>query len=102
MIFVIATVEVVPGKRDAFLAEFRQLVPKVHAEVGCIEYGPALDAETDIGNQQRIGSNKVMVVEKWESVAALKAHIGAPHMLEYRGKVKELVVSTTLQILEPV
>lgn len=101
MIFVIATIDVVPGKRDAFLAEFRQLMPKVHAEVGCIEYGPALDVDTDIGTQQRIGANKVVIVEKWESLAALKAHIGAPHMLDYRAKVKDLVVSTALQILEP-
>ncbi|MBI1830559.1 MAG: antibiotic biosynthesis monooxygenase, partial [Planctomycetes bacterium] len=43
MIHVIATITVKPGKRDAFLAEFHRIVPAVHAEAGCIEYGPSVD-----------------------------------------------------------
>ena len=46
MIHVIATVELNPGTRDKFLAEFRKIIPDVKAEAGCIEYGPAIDAET--------------------------------------------------------
>ncbi len=102
MIYVIATIEVKPGKRDAFLAEFRKLVPKVHAEEGCLEYGPTLDAETDIKVQIPLRENVVTIVEKWESVEALKAHLKAPHMAEYREKVKDLVGGVYLQILKPV
>jgi len=40
MIFVIATIEVKPGKREAFLAEFNKNVPNVRAEKGCLEYAP--------------------------------------------------------------
>ena len=39
MIHVVAKIEVVPGKRDAFLDEFHRLVPEVLAEEGCVEYG---------------------------------------------------------------
>ena len=34
MIHVIAAIEVKPGKREAFLAEFHKLMPSVRAEAG--------------------------------------------------------------------
>lgn len=101
MIHVIATVELNPGTRDAFLTEFRKLIADVKAEAGCIEYGPAVDAVTDIGAQARIGEDKVVIIEKWESLAHLKAHSVAPHMQAYRPRVKDFVKGMTLQILSP-
>lgn len=101
MIHVIATIELAEGTRDAFLQEFHKLVPEVLKEDGCIEYGPTVDATTDIGAQRATGTDAVTVVEKWESLAALKAHLVAPHMEAYRPKVKDFVKNTTLYILEP-
>ena len=101
MIHVIATIEVTPGRRDAFLAEFHRLVPLVRAEAGCQEYGPAVDLPADIATQAPPRPDVVIVVEKWDSLDALKAHLAAPHMTEYRGRVKDLVVSARLQILQP-
>ena len=101
MIHVIATIELSPGSRDAFLAEFDKLIPDVKAEAGCIAYGPAIDAETDIPTQARIGADKVVIVEQWESVAALKAHAVAPHMQAYRVRVKEFVKGMELRVLSP-
>jgi quinol monooxygenase YgiN len=101
MIYVIATIEVKPGKRDAFLAEFHKLMPKVHAEKGCIEYGPTVDAKTDIKSQIPLRKDSITIVEKWESLKALQAHLAAPHMGEYREAVKDIVKGVTLQILQP-
>lgn len=101
MIHVIATIELAPGSRDAFLAEFRKLIPDVKAEAGCIAYGPAVDAQTDIPTQALIGADKVVIVEQWESVAALKAHAVAPHMQAYRVRVKEFVKGMELRVLSP-
>jgi quinol monooxygenase YgiN len=101
MIFVIATIEVKPGKREAFLAEFNRNVPNVRAERGCVEYGPTVDAKTDIKAQIPLRDNVVTIMEKWESLQALHAHLTAPHMVTYRERVKDYVVGTTLQILEP-
>ena len=101
MIHVLATVELAPGKREAFLKEFHQLMPQVHAEAGCIEYGPAVDAESAPAFQTRIGADAFMVVEKWESMEALKAHAAAPHMAAYGAKVKELIASRVIHILSP-
>jgi len=101
MIFVIATIEVKPGKREAFLAEFHRNVPNVRAEKGCVEYGPTVDAKTDIKAQIPLRENVVTIVEKWESLQALHAHLAASHMATYRERVKDYVAGTTLQILEP-
>ncbi len=101
MIHVIATVEVRPGKREALLAEFRKNVPNVRAEKGCIEYGGALDLKTDIKAQIPMRDNVFTVVEKWESLEALKAHLATPHMASYRERTKDLVEKVTLQILQP-
>ena len=101
MIHVIATIEVVAGKRDAFLAEFHNNVPNVKAEAGCIGYGPAVDLPTGIGAQIPIRENVVTIIERWESLDALNTHLAAPHLATYREKVKDLVKGVTLQVLQP-
>ena len=101
MIHVLATVTVKPGKRDAFLAEFHRIVPLVHAEAGCIEYGPSVDVASGLSMQAPLRDNVAVILEKWESLDALKAHTQAPHMADYRVAVKDLVESVQLQILAP-
>jgi quinol monooxygenase YgiN len=101
MIHVIATIETAPGKRDAFLQAFRQLVPVVRTEVGCIEYGPAVDVSTPIAVQAPIQADAVTVIEKWASIAALQDHLAAPHMQQYREQVKDLVARVEIRVLEP-
>ena len=99
MITVIATVTCKPGTREDFLREFRILVPEVLKEEGCIEYGPTIDAPTDISNQHT-DADRVTICEKWESLDALKAHLVAPHMEAYRPKVKDFVAGSELRVLE--
>lgn len=102
MLHVIATATVKPGQREAFLAEFRKVVPEVLREEGCIEYGPTVDLPTNLPAQGDERPDVVVILEKWESVEALEKHLVAPHMIEYRNRVKDLVESVTLQILKPV
>jgi quinol monooxygenase YgiN len=101
MIHVIATIEVVPGRREEFLAEFHRVVPAVRAEAGCLEYGPTRDLPTDLPRQLPPREHTVVIVEKWESLDALRAHLQAPHMATYRERVKDLVAGAQLQILQP-
>lgn len=101
MIYVIATIELVPGKRADFLREFNANVPAVVAEDGCIEYIPAIDLQTSIPAQGDAREHVVTVVEKWADTEALEAHLIAPHMLAYRAKVKDFVKQVSLQVLEP-
>jgi quinol monooxygenase YgiN len=101
MIHVIATISVRPGQRDAFLSAFRKLVPQVQAEAGCIEYGPAIDLATQFLVQSPVRDDVVTVVEKWESVAALRAHLDATHVIAHREQTKDMVTSLQIQILQP-
>jgi quinol monooxygenase YgiN len=101
MIIVLATVELNPGKRDDFLREFRKIVPKVQAEQGCIEYFPAVDQASGLPVQSSLRDDVVVIIEKWASLPDLERHLIAPHMMEYRPKVKEFVKRVGLQILTP-
>lgn len=102
MIHVVATVQVQPGKRVDFLDEFQQVVPFVLKEHGCVQYGPTVDADTGINAQQCLGDDFVVIIERWESVDALKAHLGADHMASYRERVKDLVAASKLQVFQSV
>ena len=101
MVHVLAVITAKPGKREEVLKHFRANVPAVRAEKGCIEYGAAVDAEAALPVQTRYGADTFVVVEKWESMDALKAHAAAPHMAAYGAKTKELLASRVIHILSP-
>ena len=101
MIHVIATINLAEGTRDLFLEEFHKLVPDVHAEDGCIEYFPTIDTVDGGAAQTKYGSNTFVVIEKWESMAALKAHAVSPHMKAYAEKAKDMISDRVIHILSP-
>jgi quinol monooxygenase YgiN len=101
MIHVVAVITAKPGKRDAILQAYRANVPAVRAEKGCIEYGAAVDAENALAFQTKWGPDTFLVIEKWESMDALKAHAAAPHMAAYGAKTKEMIASRVIHILSP-
>jgi quinol monooxygenase YgiN len=101
MIHVLAIISAKPGKREEILAAFRANMPAVHAEKGCIEYGPAIDAEGAGGIQTRLGNDAFVVVEKWESLDALKAHAASAHMAAYAAKTREMIASRVIHVLSP-
>ena len=101
MIHVIAVITAKPGMRDTILTHFRANVPAVKAEQGCIEYGAAVDAENALAFQAKYGPDTFLVIEKWESMDALKAHAAAPHMAAYGAKTKEFIASRAIHILQP-
>ena len=101
MIHVVAVITAKPGKRAEILQHFRANVPNVHKEKGCIEYGAAVDAENALAFQTKWGAETFLVIEKWESMDALKAHAAAPHMAAYGARTKELIASRVIHILTP-
>jgi quinol monooxygenase YgiN len=102
MICVIATMEVAAGRRQELLGLLQGVMPKVRAEPGCIEYAPMIDIRSGISLQGPVRDNVVVLIEKWESVDALKTHLKTLHMVEYFEQVEELQLSLDLQIVEPV
>jgi quinol monooxygenase YgiN len=101
MIHVVAIITAKPGNREAILEAFKANMPAVHAEAGCIEYGPAVDAEGVGGFQTQFGADTFLVIEKWESLDHLKAHAASPHMAAYGAKTKDLIASRVIHVLSP-
>jgi quinol monooxygenase YgiN len=101
MIHVLAMITTKPGQREAVLKEFHANIPNVRAEQGCIEYGPAVDAEGAGAIQTPLGPDSFVVIEKWESLDALRAHGAAPHMKDYAARTKEMIASRVIHVLSP-
>lgn len=100
MIHVVATITIHPGRRADFLAEFTRMVPDTRAEDGCLAYEPLVDAAPGVHHAQVPSRPEVVtIVERWRDLAALRAHLVAPHMAVYRTRVKDLVAGAQLQIL---
>ena len=99
MIHVIATIKVKTGMREAYLGILKANVPNVLAEKGCIAYAPTVDVESGIPVQVDLRPDVVTLVEAWESLMDLQAHLKTPHMLAYREKVKDIVKNISLHVL---
>ena len=101
MIHVVAIITVKSGMREAILKEFRANMPAVRAEKGCIEYAPAIDAEGIGGFQTKFGPDTFVVIEKWETPEALKAHAASPHMAAYAAKTRDMIAGRIVHVLQP-
>jgi quinol monooxygenase YgiN len=99
MVHVIASVKVKLGKAGEFIDIFKANVPLVKAEKGCIQYVPTVDIDTELP-PQIMDENVVTIIEAWESLEALRNHLGAPHMLAYREKVSSIVENVSLKVLQ--
>lgn len=93
-------------KSDADIADYKAktlgVIPKVHAEKGCRLYTLLEDAKTDWSAPMRFGERTFWMVEKWDSIEDLKAHINAPHMKEFAPTVSGMRSASTFHVLEEV
>lgn len=78
------------GRMEDWLAALRvlQVAEKTRREPGNIEYAYYLPAD---------GSNKVLLVELWESKEFQQAHLNAPHLAELTKVKEEFVESVDLK-----
>ncbi len=102
MIQVIATIELKPGCREAFFPILKDNIPRVKEEDGCLAYDPFVDVDSGLPFQGQIREDVVTIVEAWRNIDALRAHLKAPHMAEYRDMVKDMVTNVTIQVLTPI
>jgi quinol monooxygenase YgiN len=100
-VHVLAIITAKPGRRAEVLAVFQANVPNVHAEDGCIEYVATVDAADAPRSQTSFGEDTFVVVEKWASMDALKAHGAAPHMAAYAARTKDLIANRVIRVLSP-
>jgi quinol monooxygenase YgiN len=98
MINVIASIHIKKGKLSDYLQILKASVPAVKKEKGCIEYLPAGDIDTGLPLQV-LDDHVVTILDRWESLEALNAHLLSPHMLDYREKVKDIVDRVSVKVL---
>ena len=101
MVHVLAIITAKPGMRDRILEAFRANVAAVCAEDGCLGYEAAVDIDPTGPGFAQFGADTFVVVEKWASIEALRAHAVAPHMKAYAASVKELTASRAIHVLQP-
>jgi quinol monooxygenase YgiN len=89
------------GKMELFLTECRKLRPLVLAEKGCFGYEYFREVSSPLGNQESVQNNRITLLERWESLDALKTHSSMPHMKVFLDRVKDLRESVSSRVLEP-
>jgi quinol monooxygenase YgiN len=102
MIHVFAIITAKPGQRAQVLEAFQANRPAVLAEDGCIEYAAAQDAAGIPASRGTFGPDTFVVIERWESAAALQAHAASAHMAAYAAKVKDWLAGRTIHVLEAI
>jgi len=98
MINVIASIHIKEGRLSEFIKIFKSNIPNVLKEKGCIEYMQTIDVPIGLPPQE-LNNNVVTIIEKWDSIEDLQAHLIAPHMLVYKENVKNLVDKVSLKVL---
>ncbi len=101
MITVIADIRTRPGQhhRQAVLDAFAGIIPTVLQEAGCHGYTPLVDNNAGVEFQTCV-PDAITMLEHWESIEHLQAHIATPHMQAWSAEVKEHVLETRIRILE--
>lgn len=85
--------------RQNVLAAFQKIIPTVLAEDGCHGYEPLIDHKSNASFQTH-EPDTIVMLEKWESVAHLEAHLATPHMQAHHEAVKDDVIDVKIKVLE--
>ncbi len=89
-VVVVATIRPLPEHRDEVLAAYRDTVPRVHGEPGCLLY--ALHEKAD----------RLVMIEQWESSDALAVHANAEALQALNPRLEgKLAAKTDVQVLIP-
>lgn len=83
-----------PGRGDEAERAFREVTTPTHAEEGCLLYAlHRVAADPD----------RLVLVERWSSRAALDAHLASPHLIGFReGSAPVWAAPMEILIVDPV
>ena len=93
MIYVVATSQVKPESREAFIKGSKECIAATRKEKGCIAY----DLHESVTDH-----SKMVFVEQWENAEALVPHRGAEHMKTFgRVVVKCITAPPKIEVITP-
>ena len=84
-----------------FLPILKANVPFVLQEKGCRKYIPTMDVMSGFAAQEH-DDHVVTILEQWESLDDLRAHMKAAHMISYHEKTREIVKKVQIKVLTAV
>ena len=101
MLIVIADIQLHSGAqhRENVLNAFRKITPIVLQEDGCYGYELLVDHESNMNYQTKI-PDSITMLEHWESIEHLNAHLQTPHMQAYKQHVKDDVLDIKIRIMQ--
>jgi quinol monooxygenase YgiN len=101
MLTIVAEIRAYPNglHKDKIIQAFKKITPTVLQEQGCHGYQLLVDAGVDVSYQSK-DSDLIVMLEKWESIEHLNAHLQTEHMQAYQLEVKEHVADVKIRILE--
>lgn len=102
MVHVIVTMRIKEGRMQEFLAACKELRPLVLKEKGCLAYDYTRDTESPRGPLAPLEANRITLLERWESLEALKAHLATPHMKASGDRMKVMREGEELRFTESI
>jgi len=102
MLNVIVDMRIREGRMQEFLAACAELRPLVLGEAGCHGYEYTRDVASPFNPELPIEADRVTLLERWESLEALKAHLETPHMKASGTKMKGMRVSVDIRLTESI
>lgn len=100
MIHVIAAIKAQPGQRDTLAAAFLDMLPRVRVKPGCIEYTLAFHLHSAFPGQPPFDENELIIVEKWDDLDALKAHMTDAAYQAWFVELWPLIASASMQVFQ--
>lgn len=99
---VLVTMTIKEGRMEEFLRICEELRPHVLREKGCQAYDYTREIPSPLGAQEPIDANRIILIERWESMEALRAHLETPHMKQAGPRMKDLRASVQVCMTESV
>jgi len=101
MLIVIADIQIRSGAphRENVLNAFRKITPIVLQEDGCYGYELLVDHESNMNYQTKL-PDSITMLEHWESIEHLNAHLQTSHMQAYKQHVKDDVLDVKIRIMQ--
>lgn len=101
MLTIIAEIQIRSGAKhyENVCHAFKKITPIVLLEKGCYGYELLTDYLTEVDFQTKV-PDSITLLEHWESMQHLKAHLKTAHMQAYQVQVKDDVIGVKIRIMQ--